>query len=201
MTRVLIATQNSHKIEEYRQILTDLGALNWLSLSDVGLHDMQVAETGTTFATNATLKAEAYGQRAGVITLADDSGLVVEALDGAPGVYSARYGAPEVTTDQGRYELLLRNLHGITERQAYFVCVIAIFVPGKATHTVEGRVYGDIGHQPRGHNGFGYDPVFMLENGYSLAELSPDDKHEISHRGQALRHALPYLDAVINTGT
>jgi XTP/dITP diphosphohydrolase len=198
MTKLLIATQNSHKINEYREMLAALGDdIQWLSLSDVGLSSMQVAETGTTFEDNATLKALAYGEKAGFITLADDSGLVVNALGGAPGVYSARYGAPEITTDRGRYEFLLRNLDSVTDRSAAFVCVIAIYAPSGDIHTVRGEVAGRITDSPRGAYGFGYDPVFELPDGRTAAELTPPDKHRISHRGRALQQALPLLQNLL----
>lgn len=193
MTDLLIATQNTHKIEEYRQMLSINPDMAWLSLADVGLGDMQVEETGDTFTANAILKATGYGEVSQCITFADDSGLVVDALGGAPGVYSARYGSPEVTTDQGRYEFLLKNIQGVANRSARFVCVIAVYVPGQPVHTVEGRLEGQIALAPRGTNGFGYDPVFMLPDGRTLAEYAPSEKHSISHRGRALQAMLPYL--------
>lgn len=198
MTKLLIASQNSHKIHEYRDMLTELGSdIEWLSLNEVGLGDMEVDETGETFVDNAVLKARTYGEKAKIITMADDSGLVVPALDGAPGVYSARYGTPEITTDRGRYEFLLKNLEGITELNAYFICVIAIYTPHGTIDTVEGRIEGRITHAPRGQNGFGYDPIFELADGRTIAELPPHEKHTISHRGRALQQVLPHLKKVL----
>ena len=199
MTDLLIATQNQHKIQEFREMFSALPNITWKSLADVGLATMEVEETGDTFAANAILKAQAYGEAAGIITFADDSGLVVDALDGAPGVYSARYGAPERKTDQDRYEFLLNNLKGISERAARFVCVIAVYVPRQPMHTAKGTVEGNIATEPRGKNGFGYDPVFLMDDGRTLAEYSPDEKHTISHRGRALQAVLPYLQDVLNT--
>lgn len=198
MKHLLVATRNPGKLNEYRQLLDDLPDVTWYSLADVGLDDMEVAETGTTFAENARLKAHAYMQAAGLITLADDSGLVVDALDGAPGVYSARYGKPQVTTAEGRYQLLLDNLADVppADRTARFVCVIAIALPGQSMDevaVVEGTIEGRIGYNPRGDNGFGYDPVFELPDGRTLAELPSEEKNPISHRGRALQKAEPLL--------
>lgn len=198
MTALLVATQNMGKLNEYRQMLSELQAVEWLSLTDVGLETMDVEETGTTFAENAQLKAYHYQQASGLITLADDSGLVVDALDGAPGVYSARYGAPIVSSDVGRYELLLENLKDtpINKRTARFMCVIAIALPNQAMNdiqTVQGSVEGRIAFAPRGTNGFGYDPIFELPDGRMIAELPPYEKNAISHRGNALMKALPVL--------
>ena len=198
MTKLLVATQNKHKIEEYRYMLQELGEVEWLSLTDVGLGDMEVEENGTSFAENARIKAYAYQEASGLITFADDSGLVVDALDGAPGIYSARYGSPEVTTDKGRYNLLLKNMIDVpeAERTARFMCVVAIALPGQSLTdipVVEGTVEGAIGFEARGEYGFGYDPVFQLADGRMLAELPPTEKNQISHRANALTNALPHL--------
>lgn len=195
MTDLLVATQNRGKLDEYRDMLDALGDINWLSLWDVGLAEMEVEESGSTFEENARLKAATYVEAAGIFTLADDSGLVVDALEGAPGVYSARYGAPAVTTDQERYALLLHNLQNVphAKRTARFVCVIAIAPPGQPIQLASGSVEGHIATAPHGSNGFGYDPVFLLPDGRTMAQLPPDEKHVISHRGNALRDALPIL--------
>jgi XTP/dITP diphosphohydrolase len=165
--------------------------VTWLSLVDVGLDKMDVEETGETFAANALLKAEAYCKASGLPTLADDSGLAVDALNGAPGVYSARY-AP---TAEERNTKLLKAIEGVPpeKRTARFVCVIALVLPDQVTVTAEGRVEGRIGFAPRGEHGFGYDPVFMVDENRTMAELLPDEKNVISHRGRALFKLAPIL--------
>lgn len=198
-TKLLVATKNPGKLKEYQEILDGLGDIEWLSLWDVGLGHMEVEETGTTFEENACLKAEAYANAAGMLTLADDSGLVVDALNGEPGVYSARYGAPEAASDVDRYQLLLKNLAHIEmpQRTAHFACVIGIALPNQSPKFAEGRVEGHIGFEPRGSNGFGYDPVFLLPDGRMLAELPSDEKNLISHRGRALQASLPILKSYL----
>lgn len=198
MPKLLVATQNRNKLQEYRDLLDELPDIEWVGLQDIGLADMSVEETGTTFAANAILKAEAYGRASGLLTMADDSGLVVPALNGEPGIYSARYGGPTLKTDADRYQLLLSNLADKTDWSAYFVCTIAVYVPDQPIHAVEGRVYGQIVDTPRGNNGFGYDPVFALEDGRTMAELPPADKNILSHRGQALKNVLPYLKHILS---
>lgn len=194
-TRLLVASQNQGKVREFSVLLSGLGDIEWLSLKDVGLGQMEVEETGATFEENARLKAEAYSQASGLLTLADDSGLVVDVLDGAPGIYSARYGAPELKTDANRYTFLLKNLAGIPheKRTARFVCVVAIALPNEPIQFARGTVEGHIAEEPRGSYGFGYDPVFLLPDGRHLAEVPPDEKQFLSHRGHALHHALPIL--------
>jgi XTP/dITP diphosphohydrolase len=196
--KILVATQNKGKLREYQEILSDL-KVEWLTLEEVGLGQMEVEETGTTFAENASLKAHAYRQASGLMTLADDSGLVVEALGGAPGVYSARYGAPDLTTDQQRYQRVLSQLAGIPDEQrtARFVCVIAIAPPQGAIQTVEGFLEGRVGYEARGTNGFGYDPIVVTADGRTVAELPSAEKHAISHRGNALRLAYPLLASLV----
>jgi XTP/dITP diphosphohydrolase len=185
---LLIATQNRGKVREYQQLLA---ALDWqvIGLADIGLQTMEVEETETTFAGNALLKAKAYAAASGKLALADDSGLVVDALDGAPGVYSARYGQPEFD-DAGRRAYLLEKMGAVptAQRTGRFVCVIALYDPRTAaTYTVEGTCEGSILQEERdGGHGFGYDALFQ-PNGYSqtFAELAPEIKNQISHRGQA----------------
>lgn len=193
--KLLVATKNRGKLKEYQEILDGLGDIEWLSLWDVGLGHMDVEETGVTFEENAGLKAEAYANAAGMLTLADDSGLVVDALNGAPGVYSARYGAPGAASDVDRYQLLLKNLTGIEppQRTAHFACAVALALPGKSPEFAMGRVDGHIGFEPHGSNGFGYDPVFVLPDGRTIAEMPSEEKNRISHRGRALEAALPIL--------
>jgi XTP/dITP diphosphohydrolase len=186
---LLIATQNQGKVREYQRLLADVG-FEVMGLADIGLGSMDVEETGTTFAENAILKAKAYAEVSGKLALADDSGLVVDALNGAPGVYSARYGKSEFD-DAGRRAFLLENMRDIpdAERTAHFTCVIAVCDPRTATvYTVEGRCNGHILQAERdGGKGFGYDALFQ-PNGYtqSFAELAPEEKNRISHRGQAV---------------
>lgn len=196
--KLLVATTNKGKLAEYRELLADIN-VEWVDLQDVGLDRMEVAETEDTFAANAILKAHAYCEASGLLTLADDSGLVVDALEGAPGVYSARYGAPEVTTDRGRYEKLLAALQDVPleKRTARFKCVVALAVPDQEIVTVEGKIEGRIAFSPRGSNGFGYDPVFLLSDGRTLAELPSAEKNRISHRGNALEKAQPLLIELI----
>jgi XTP/dITP diphosphohydrolase len=190
-TKLLIATGNRHKVEEYQALLGDL-PFELVSLRDVGITD-DVAETGTTFHENARIKAEAYCRSSGLITLADDSGLEIAALGGAPGVYSARYGG---VTGAEQLALVLRQLDGVPfhERMARFVCVIAIAVPAEEPLFVEGTVPGAIEFEPKGTHGFGYDPIFyVLDRGVTMAELPPEEKNRISHRAQAVRKARDLL--------
>ena len=190
---LLIATNNRGKLREYRQILAGLPFV-LTSLDEQGL-DFEVPEEGATFAANAIAKARAYAAASGLLTLADDSGLEVEALGGEPGVRSARY-AGEGASDAERIALLLSRLTGVPpeRRQARFVCVIAVAEPGGQVRTVTGHVSGVIAPRPKGSGGFGYDPVFYIpELGRTMAELSAAEKNRISHRaraGQAARDLL-----------
>jgi XTP/dITP diphosphohydrolase len=187
---LLVASTNVGKLKEYRELMADL-PVNWLSLQDVGLAHMEVEETGDTFRANALLKAEAYCAASKLPTLADDSGIVVDALGGAPGVYSARY-AP---TAEERNAKLIHALEGVPfeRRTARFVAVIALVLPDQVTIIAEGRVEGHVGLEPRGTNGFGYDPVLVLDDGRTMAELSSAEKNQISHRGRALAKLHPIL--------
>ncbi|MFP4437607.1 MAG: XTP/dITP diphosphatase [Chloroflexaceae bacterium] len=191
MSDLLIATRNPGKLREFAQIFADLG-MNLRSLDDLGI-SAEIEETGTTFTANAQLKAEGYMHLSGLPALADDSGLEVAALDGAPGVYSARYGG---VTGAAQLAYLLQQLESVPveARQARFVCVIALARPGGATEFVEGTLSGAIAPAPRGTGGFGYDPVFYLpEAGKTLAELPPEHKNAISHRAAAARAARAVL--------
>ena len=190
--QLLIATTNPGKIREFREMLGHTG----LSFSDLSDHPKTpaVEETGHTFRANACLKASAYARQFNTYTVADDSGLEVDALDGAPGVHSARWAEMNNAGkgDQDNNALLLRQLHDVPDdqRTARFVCVLALSDPAgrillTACDTVEGRVI----RAARGANGFGYDPLFLIDElGKTTAELAPDEKHAISHRGKALRH-------------
>ena len=192
--RLLIATNNLGKVAEFRRLLEGCG---WelVTPADIGL-ELEVEEAGQTYAENATIKAEAYAKASGLVTLADDSGLEVHALGGRPGPLSARYAGPD-RTDEERVQALLQELTGVPDdkRTARFRCVIAIAAPEGRVELVEGKVEGRIAHEPRGENGFGYDQVFLLpERGVTTAELPPDEKNAVSHRGAAARKARAVLE-------
>lgn len=200
--RLLVATHNQGKVAEYADILRHLG-IDWLTLDEAGVKD-EVDETGSTFHENAVLKAVAYARQAGLLTLADDSGLVVDALGGEPGVLTARYGGPGLSAAE-RYQRLLRHLNGVPaeQRTARFCCVVALVAPnGTLLGTAEGVCEGVIALEPAGAGGFGYDPVFYLpERGLTMAQLPPAEKHRVSHRGRAaqaieplLRESLDFID-------
>jgi XTP/dITP diphosphohydrolase len=194
MRALLLATTNRHKLKEFRDIFADL-PWQLLSLSDVDL-DMDVEETGTTFEENATLKAVAYARSSGLLALADDSGLEIDALGGAPGVYSARFLGPDASYAE-RFRVILERLHDVSpeQRTARFRCVITLAEPTGYTRSVEGTVEGIIADAPRGNNGFGYDPIFLVpELWKTTAELLPEQKHRISHRGRAARQARILLE-------
>ena len=195
--KLLIATQNPGKVREYAEILQGL-PVDLVSLSDLQIHTA-VEETGETYTENALLKARTYAAKAGLPTLADDSGLEVDALGGAPGVRSARYAGKDAS-DRDRYELLLRNLEDVPEeeRNARFRCVIAIVWPDGSEQVAQGTVEGRIVDQPRGEHGFGYDPVFHVPAFYrTMAELAPEIKNRISHRARAGEKARQILEAHI----
>jgi XTP/dITP diphosphohydrolase len=186
---LLVATHNSGKVREYARLLAELPlTVTWLAAVNIV---EAVEETGATFTENALLKARSYAKIAGCLTWADDSGLEVDALNGRPGIYSARYGG-EGLSDTHRYEALLRELEGVPEenRTARFRCVVAIAQPDGQAWTAEGTVEGVILKAPRGMNGFGYDPVFYLPDyGASMAELPVEIKNQISHRAIASANA------------
>ncbi len=180
--RLLIATTNPGKVREYRALLSGLD-LDLIGLKDVGI-EVDVAETGDTYAANAELKAREYARLSGLLTLADDSGLEVDALNGRPGVHSARY-APD---SPARIHKLLNELLNVPDDQrgAHFQCVIALAAPDGSITTTEGSCAGVIAHEARGTNGFGFDPVFyMPEHAATMAELPEDFKNQISHRARA----------------
>ena len=159
-----------------------------------------VEETGTTFEENATLKAESVSQQLNKMVIGDDSGLMVDALEGRPGIYSARYAGEEPKDDQKNLEKVLTELQGVPEenRTARFYCALAVAVPGKETITVAGTCEGRILEDQRGTNGFGYDPVFYVpEKGCAMAELSSDEKNKISHRANALKKLDVILDSIV----
>ena len=183
--RFVLATHNPGKLREMGEILKDLG-IEVVSPKDLGI-TVDVEETGTTFAENAMLKAKTVCQAAGLPAIADDSGLCVDALNGAPGVYSARYGG-EGLDDKGRYLLLLSSLRDAPTRAAHFACAVACAFPNGDTLTAEGRCDGSIAYAPLGEGGFGYDPVFLLPGtGKTFGQLSQEEKSAVSHRGKALK--------------
>ncbi|GKW46780.1 XTP/dITP diphosphatase [Planococcus sp. NCCP-2050] len=187
MKQVIIATQNKGKAKDFEALFGPLG-YEVLTLRDVA-KDMDVEETGVTFEENAILKAEAVAEALQTTVIADDSGLEIDALNGEPGVYSARY-AGEAKSDEANIEKVLTKLEGVPEEQrtARFRCVLAIASPDKETVTYSGSCEGMILSERRGGHGFGYDPIFFVPSeGKAMAELLPEEKAAISHRGNALR--------------
>jgi len=201
LAKLLVATNNPGKIREYEELLADLlVSLEITFPAQEGLA-LQVDESGATFEENARIKALAYARASGLLTLADDSGLEVDALGGAPGVCSARYAGPGAS-DADRYRKLLGVLADVPaeQRSARFRCVVVVARPGGTIHTAEGTCEGEIGFAPRGDHGFGYDPIFVVAGygGQTMAELPPDVKNEISHRARAVAAIRPALTRVIS---
>ena len=189
MTDIVIATNNQGKINDFKAIFPND---NVIGISEL-LKDFDVEETGTTFEENAILKSEAAAKRLNKRVIADDSGLEVFALNGEPGVYSARYAGLD-KNDDDNIDKLLSKLTDITQREAQFVCVISMSEPDQPTRTFKGTVSGRITDERRGDNGFGYDPVFYVpEKGRTMAELSATEKSQISHRGEAIKQLQAYL--------
>ena len=193
--KFVLATHNPGKLKEMGAILAQFG-VEVVSPRDLGL-TVDVEETGTTFAENAMLKAKAICAAAKLPAIADDSGLCVDALNGGPGVYSARYGG-EGLGDQGRYMLLLNSLRGQSTRTAHFTCAIACAFPNGDTLTAEGRCDGTIAYAPMGEGGFGYDPVFFVpELKKTFGQLTAEEKSAISHRGRALESFIGKLETYL----
>lgn len=191
---LLIATRNLGKLREYTLLLSGL-PFDLTSLDGEKVR-LEVEEVGRTFEENAILKARAYARASGLLTLADDSGLEVDALGGAPGVASSRFGGAGLS-DADRIRLLLTQLQGVPapRRTARFRCVIAVAAPRGETWTAQGACEGVIAEAPRGHRGFGYDPVFLLpEWGKTMAELEAEEKNRISHRAVAARRIRPRIE-------
>ena len=183
--KLVLASKNAHKLVEMKDILSQLGVEVVLE-SEAGV-DVDVEETGATFEENAYLKAHAVMEASGLPAIADDSGLCVDALNGAPGVYSARYGGPGLD-DAGRYKLLLENMRGQLDRRCRFVSAICCCFPNGDRVEARGECAGTLAYAPKGEDGFGYDPVFFVPGlKKTFAELSPEENHAISHRGNALK--------------
>ena len=193
--KFVLATHNPGKLKEMSDILARFG-VEVVSPGDLGI-TVDVEETGTTFAENAMLKAKAICAAAKLPAIADDSGLCVDALNGGPGVYSARYGGGGLD-DKGRYMLLLNNMRGQTTRAAHFTCSIACAFPNGDTLTAEGRCDGTIAFAPMGEGGFGYDPVFFVpEKAKTFGQLTAEEKSTISHRGKALKSFAEKLETYL----
>ena len=186
--KVVLASKNPHKLVEISKITEKFG-FELVLQSQLGV-DIDVEETGTTFEENSLLKARAVMEATGLPALADDSGIAVDALNGEPGIYSARYGFDDSLDDWGRLLLLLKNTEHVPDgqRQARFVCVISFVTPDGQVIQARGEIHGELLREPRGENGFGYDPIFYSPPmGLSTAQMSPEDKNQVSHRANALR--------------
>jgi XTP/dITP diphosphohydrolase len=208
--KLVLATRNEHKVVELRELLADVARERGLEVDletavigaeALGVDD--VVENGDSFTANAFLKARAVGQATGLPALADDSGLAVDILGGAPGIFSARWsgqhGRPRAEQDRANLELLLSQLSDVLDehRAAGFVCAAALVTPSGEEHVELGHVRGTLTREPRGDNGFGYDPILQLPDGRTLAELSNEEKNAISHRGNAMRAIAPRLVALL----
>jgi len=186
--KVVLASKNPHKLVEISKITEKFG-FELVLQSQLGV-DIDVEETGTTFEENSFLKADAVMKATGLPALADDSGIAVDALNGAPGIYSARYGFDDTLDDWGRLLLLLKNTEQVPDgqRQAQFVCAITMVTPEGGVIQARGEIHGELLRAPAGEGGFGYDPIFYYPPfGKSLAEVSAEEKNQVSHRANALR--------------
>lgn len=193
MIKLLLATNNKGKLRELRAILSDL-PIELASPADIHLN-LDVTEDGSTYAENATKKAVAFAHASGLVSLADDSGLEVDTLNGAPGLYSARYSSKPDASDADRRAYLLQNLNSKPRPwTARFRAAVAIADPGKSVQIVEGTCPGEVIPEERGTGGFGYDPIFLLPGlGLTMAELSEETKNRLSHRARAVQAAKPIL--------
>lgn len=194
--RLLLATNNAGKVREFRRLLVGSGFVV-VTPREVGV-DLSPAETGSSYAENAAIKARAFAAATGLTALADDSGIEVDALGGAPGVQSARYGGEELS-DRERADHLLGEMAGVGEgeRTARYRAVVAVAHPGGEVLLFDGVQEGRIGREARGERGFGYDPVFIAVDGRTNAELDDEEKDAISHRGMAVRAAVEYLRGLV----
>ena len=186
--KVVLASKNKHKLVEIKQI-TDKFDMELVLQSELGV-DIDVEENGKSFEENSFIKAEAVMKATGLPALADDSGICVDALNGEPGIYSARYGFDDTLDDWGRLELLLKNTEQVPDgqRQAQFVAVITMVTPEGQTIQARGEIHGELLRAPVGENGFGYDPIFYYPPmAKSTAEMSPEEKNQVSHRANALK--------------
>ena len=193
MKQLLLATTNNGKRKELFLLIVDRFEI--LLPTDLGLA-MHVEETGTTFAENAVLKAESLGRLSGKMTFADDSGLEIDAMGGEPGIYSSRFGGEDSTYPE-KFALIYDRIKDVPleKRTARFRCAIALYIPGEKTRVFEGKVEGIIANEPKGSNGFGYDPIFFVpEYGKCMAELDPEIKNQISHRANAIKLLVEYLN-------
>ena len=182
LPRLVVASGNQHKLRELAQLLD--GVCQPVSMKDVGF-DEDIIENGSTFEENAIIKAEAVMRATGLPAIADDSGLSVDALGGAPGIYSARY-AGDHGNDEENNQLLLRNMEGVTDRTCRFVCAMALALPGEKTRVVRGEAVGQLLTEYAGQGGFGYDPLFLYHTGETFAQMSPAEKNAVSHRFKAV---------------
>jgi XTP/dITP diphosphohydrolase len=195
--KLLVATRNPGKMAELRSMLADL-PISLVSIDALGLTH-EVEETGNTYRQNALKKAQAFFQASGLLTLADDSGLEIDVLDGLPGVRTARIGGPGLTPQQ-RCSLLLEKMRDVPweKRTARFICSVALVGSGGYVRTTKGICEGIIAMEPAGERGFGYDPIFYIPDmGRTMAQLSPYEKHEISHRGLAVKAIRKVLRAIV----
>jgi XTP/dITP diphosphohydrolase len=200
MKEVIIATKNPGKAREFEHIFAPRGIAVKTLLDYPEIEDVE--ETGSSFEENAALKAESVSQQLNKMVIGDDSGLIVDALNGRPGIYSARYAGEKPKSDQKNLEKVLLELRGVPEdeRTARFYCALAVALPGKETITVAGTCEGRILEEQRGTNGFGYDPIFYVpEKRCTMAELSSDEKNKISHRANALKKLEGILDSIVES--
>ena len=198
MKELLIATNNKGKVKELQELLRELN-VQLVTPAEINL-DLDVEEDGVTYIENATKKAIAFAQASGLISLADDSGLEVDALDGAPGLYSARYHPKPGANDADRRAYMLENLQGKPRPwKAHFHATIAIAIPGGDVKIADGNCHGEIIPEERGTGGFGYDPIFFMpELGKTMSELEMDEKNRLSHRARAVINAMPVLREIFS---
>ena len=191
--KAVLASKNKHKLQEIQEILSQYD-FDLVLQSELGV-DVDPDENGTTFEENSYIKAKAVLEATGMITIADDSGLWVDALGGAPGVHSARYGGADYKTDRDRLKLLLQNMEGISDRTARFVCVITLLYPDGKKLVARGECEGVIDTAPHGNSDFGYDPVFYVPSeGCTFSEMGNKRKNAISHRSNALKNLCKMLE-------